>query len=78
MQRSQEAGKYDMGNARQTTNYARLKCTYIARVLSPHTRASVCTEVDVRGDKKHVYTFIYITTDKLCSFIQYVFPSPIF
>jgi len=29
-----------------------------------HTRASVCTEVDVRRDKKYVYTFVYITIDK--------------
>jgi len=30
-------------------------------------------EVDVKGDKKHVYTFVYITTDKWFVFFSVYF-----
>ena len=38
-----------------------------------HTTASVDIEVDVRGDKKHLHTFVYIKIDKWFVFFSVYF-----
>jgi len=56
VQPSQDAEMCVMENARQTTNNAKVH-VHSTRVVS-HTRVSVCTEVDAKGDK-NIYT-IYV------------------